>query len=56
MLIVNFCSAFEYYLNLLVERDKCIKKVKSEKIKFETEQIENEENLFGKINSRCPCC
>lgn len=54
MLIDKFSSAFEYYLNELVEREKCIRNVEKEKLNLEKECVESEVNLFGKITSRCP--
>lgn len=54
MLIDKFSSAFEYYLNELVEREKCIRNVEKEKLNLEKECVESEVNLFGKITSRFP--
>lgn len=52
MLIEEFSSAFETYLNRLVELEYCIKNVESERKIFDDVYFENEVSLFGKIISR----
>ena len=51
MLTEKFSSAFEYYLSQLVEREKCINTVESEKIIFKKENIQNKISLFSEIIS-----
>ena len=50
MLIDKFSSAFEYYLNKLVEREKCIKNIVNETIK-ENEYVKKEV-IISKVISR----
>lgn len=50
MLIDKFSSAFEYYLNELVEREKCIKNIVNETIK-ENEYVKKEV-IISKVISR----